>query len=160
MFQLIVPLLLMAGGKVLEFQSKIREGEARKKQYYEAARTYMEQSGQLAATTQEKLHDLEREKYYGMGAARALQASAGAKVGTGSALTQEKQIEGALRRKKEVLAKEVGGRRYMLEDQARMYRETGKKIMRSTRKAAEQSVYASLLKGGYEFGKFKGWWGV
>ncbi len=109
----------------------------------------------IAGMTQERLHDLEREKYYAVGAARALGAHAGVKVGTGSMLTQEKAIEGAYRRKQEILAKETGYRRSKLWNEA----EELKRMGRKAKKSSAWSAGASLLTGGYDFGKTMGWKG-
>ncbi|NIP28663.1 MAG: hypothetical protein GWN55_01500, partial [Phycisphaerae bacterium] len=94
---------MMAAGTGLDIYGKLKAGKDAKEQAYKAAELRVQEAGMIAGMTQERLHDLEREKYYAVGAARALGAHAGVKVGTGSMLTQEKAIEGAYRRKQEIL---------------------------------------------------------
>ena len=107
----------------------------------------------LGAVTAEKLHDLAVEKTYAVGAAKAAGAASGVKVGTGTALTQEKSIAGQFNRKMEVLAKKVGFERAALEREAR-------EVERRADYLKEKTWWdfgGRLLDSGFQFGLTQGW---
>jgi len=149
-------LALMFLGRGLEIESILNQGKDLKKQAYAEAERKIMQSGALAASTQETLHNLEVEKYMARGSAKAAAASAGVAVGTKSSLTLLDRIEGIYRLKQRQVAEESGRQRSELEVEAQQLRKAGKRA----EKASKRQAWASAIGGGYGMGKEMGWWGV
>ena len=114
-----------------------------------------QKAGQLSTLTIERLHDIEKEKYYAKGTAKATQSAAGVKVGVESALTQLKALEGAHRRKQEVLGKQSGMQIYGLEQEASELEKRARKM----KKTDWWSMGATALSGGFQLGSAMEWWG-
>ncbi len=103
--------------------------------------------------TQETLHDTLVAEQYAKGSARAQQATAGTKVGTGSNITQISAIAKQFRRKRELIAKKAGAERYSLESAAQELEKRAKKA----KKTDWWSIGSSLLSGGFKLATGLGW---
>lgn len=147
---------LMIGSMGLDIYGTLeRNKELERRADYEKEELY-KRSAFLGSMAQEKLYDLAVEKNYAKGALKAAQASAGIKVGTGSAISQTSSLEGQFRRKMEIIEKKVGF------EKAMMYREAGEIEKRSeqAQEAGWWELGSSLLSKGYGLGISEGWWGA
>ena len=144
--------LLIGGGTALTAFEQVESGKEAKRQADAAAAQLRKEAGQIGTMTAEKLHDIEVEKYATRGTAKALGALGGAKVGTGSSRTLLNKIEGAARRKAGIVSQEAGFRRATLLTDAEEYKRRGRNLER----AGKRRAFASLLTGGFQFGKSLG----
>lgn len=135
---------MIIGSTILDIFGQIEEREEMKEELEWEAGQRKLKADQLGTLAIEQLHDLKQESYYARGAARAQQASAGTKVGTGSALTQVSALEGQYRRKMKVISEKVGMER------AGIYAEA-QELEKRAKKAGETDwwgIGSSILQGG------------
>lgn len=148
-------MIMMGVGYGLQAYEASEAGKEAKRQADQAAASLRIEEGQLAAMTQEKLHDIKKDTYFAKGEAKAFGAMGGSKVGTGSSLTLLNRIEGAARRKSEVLTKGTSAQRAALLTDASEYERRGKDRLR----AGKRGAWSSILTGGYQFGQQMWGWG-
>lgn len=144
---------MLLGGIGLDIFGELEEREQFAEDLeWEAAQRRLK-AGQIGTLTNEQLIDIERAKYYATGEAKALQVAAGVKVGTGSALTQIKGIEGEFRRKSELIARKSGMERASMEMEATELEKRAKKM----KEPDWWSIGSKLLSGGFMLGTGLGW---
>lgn len=149
---LIGSMALDVFGSMKESKEIERRADFMKEQLYQ-------RSANLGAITSERLHDIKTEEVFAKGTLKAQQATAGIKVGTGSARTQSLSLEGQYRRKMEVIAKKVGFEKAQLFAQAE---EIGKRSD-FAQEANFWELGKGLLSKGYGIyseGLEQGWWGT